>query len=87
MTYKVIFKRSVLKDMKKIPKHIRRDVWDLVDELKHGPHPRGSKKIHGYEHSYRVRIGRYRVVYEVKKSVCVITVIKVGHRKDVYKDL
>lgn len=87
MIYRVIFKQSVLKDMKRIPAHVRKGVWSVVEELKGDPYVGGAKKIQGYEDLYRIRIGKYRIIYEVAKKICIITVIKVGHRKDVYKDL
>jgi len=87
MIYRVIFRQSALKDMKRIPAYSRKDVWRVVDELKGDPYPLGAKKIQGYEELYRIRIGKYRIIYEVAKRICIITVVMVGHRKDVYKNL
>lgn len=85
MTYSIIFKQSVLKDLRKIPEQFRRNIWSTIDDLKNNPTPDGCIQIQGYEDFYRIRIGKYRIIYEVAKKVCIITVIKVGHRKDVYK--
>jgi mRNA-degrading endonuclease RelE of RelBE toxin-antitoxin system len=49
------------------------------------PHPSNHKKLAGAERTYRIRVGEYRVIYEVLGEVLLIEVIKVGHRKDVYR--
>jgi mRNA interferase RelE/StbE len=56
-----------------------------VEGLKENPFPQGSKKLVGGRSSYRIHEGVYRVVYTVAQEVLVIEVVKVGHRKDVYK--
>lgn len=50
------------------------------------PRPNGVKKLQGDDNSYRLRVGDYRVIYEVVDNVLIVTVIKIGHRSDIYKD-
>jgi mRNA interferase RelE/StbE len=83
-SYKLVFKKSVAKDLRAIPKgdvaRILRAVRGLTDD----PRPGGCEKLSGQER-YRVRQGRYRIVYEVGDRELVVVVVKVGHRKDVYR--
>ncbi|WP_306296985.1 type II toxin-antitoxin system RelE/ParE family toxin [Nostoc sp. C052] len=50
------------------------------------PRPNGVKKLQADDNSYRIRVGDYRVVYEIGDDVLIVTVIKIGHRSDIYKD-
>jgi len=82
--YKLVFRTSVAKDLRPIP---NKDVARLVQRmraLQETPRPAGSEKLSGQER-YRIRQGVYRIVYEVADDVLVVTVVKVGHRKHVYR--
>jgi len=58
-----------------------------VEGLAENPHPVGSKKLTGTEYNFRIRIGNYRVVYSIESKQLLIEIIRVGHRKNVYKNL
>ena len=58
-----------------------RAIRQLVDD----PRPRGCRKLHGAVETFRIRVGYYRVVYEIEGSRLVILVLKLGHRKDIYR--
>jgi mRNA interferase RelE/StbE len=60
-------------------------ILDATAELGREPHPQGSKKLTGSENSYRIRIGDYRVIYDILDSLVIIEVQAVGHRKDIYR--
>jgi mRNA interferase RelE/StbE len=82
--YKLVFKRSVAKDLRDIPK---RDVAGILKRLRTlaiEPRARGCEKLSGQER-YRVRQGRYRIIYEIHDDMLVVVVVKVGHRKRVYR--
>ncbi len=82
--FRLAFKASVAKDLRPIPK---KDVARLVKRmraLQDNPRPAGCEKLSGLER-YRIRQGLYRIIYEVADEVLVVTVVKVGHRKQVYK--
>ena len=83
MTYDVHLSKTALNYLKKIPKKAAKKIIDKIESLTHIAHPVGSIKLQGTEF-YRIRIGDYRVIYEVDNSILKILVIKVGHRKDVY---
>lgn len=85
--YKVIWKRSAKKELKKLPKDIIVNIISTVESLKNEPRPVGVKKLVGTQHTYRQRIGNYRIVYSIENELLVIEVVRVGHRKDVYRNI
>ena len=82
--YRVFFKRSVEKDFADIPKKDLMRILDRIKKLEGNPRPAGSEKLTGQER-YRLRQGRYRIVYSIQDDELTIWVVKVGHRKDVYR--
>jgi len=82
--YKVFFKKSVEKDFKGIPKKILLKILEKIEKLQHDPRPIGSEKLTGQER-YRLRQGIYCIVYSVQNNELTIWVVKVGHRKEVYR--
>ena len=82
---KLTIKRSVLKDSRSLPKETRGRAALSILELATLPSPQGVEKLKGYERLYRLRVGDYRIVYEVTGED--VTVIAVSHRKDVYRQL
>jgi len=82
--YKLIFKKSVLKDLRSIPKKDIVRITRCLDNLMDNPRPAGSEKLSGQER-YRIRQGFYRIIYEIKVDALVVVVVKVGHRKEVYR--
>ncbi len=83
--YRVLIKASAAREIEQIPnRRDRRRVVRRIQNLADQPRPRGCEKLSG-ENRYRVRQGRYRIVYSVHDEHLVIHVVKVGHRKDVYR--
>jgi mRNA interferase RelE/StbE len=82
--YNIFFKRSVEKDLKTIPKKDLNRILDRIKKLAEDPRPSCSEKLTGQER-YRVRQGLYRIVYSIQDNELTIWVVKVGHRKDVYR--
>ena len=76
-----------LNKLKKLEKPVVLSVVQAVEALADDPFPPGSCKLAGSQHTYRIRIGNYRVIYSIKSSVLIIEIIKVGHRKDIYRRL
>lgn len=85
--FRIVFKKSISKDIRAIPQRALDRIREAIDVLKTNPRPEGCEKVRGYENIYRIRIGRYRVVYEINKTIRIITIIRIGHRKDVYKKI
>ena len=84
--YKVFFKKSVEKDLKSIPKKELLKILSKIDSLKENPGPVGSEKLTGHER-YRLRQGRYRIVYSIQDNELTVWVAKAGHRKEIYKKI
>jgi mRNA interferase RelE/StbE len=84
-TYKVEWKRSAIKELEKLPRPMISKIVSAVDNLSSNPFPHGVRKLMGTESSYRIRLGDYRVLYTVAEKRLIIEIIRVGHRKDVYK--
>jgi mRNA interferase RelE/StbE len=85
MIYSIFYKRSASDELLKIPANTAHKVLSAINSLAETPRPQNSKKLKGSNNVYRIRIGNYRVVYTIADSILIITVIKIGHRKDVYR--
>lgn len=83
--YKVVFRRSVAKDLREIPSRDVRRILATIVSLSEEPRAAGSEKLSGQE-KYRVRQGDYRIIYEIHDDVVVVVVVKVDHRGEVYRD-
>jgi mRNA interferase RelE/StbE len=87
-SYSLRIKRSAAKEIEGIePRKVRRQVVERVQALAANPRPRGCEKLAGVGERYRVRQGSWRIVYEVRDDQLVVVLVKVGHRRDVYKGL
>jgi len=82
--YEIFFKKSVRKDFASIPKKDGRRILERIASLGENPRPAGAKKITSQE-KYRLRQGRYRIVYSIQDTEVTVWIVKVGHRKDVYR--
>lgn len=82
--FEVIFKQSVAKDLRQIPKKDVARILKRIDGLRAEPRPAGVEKLSGQE-KYRVRQGVYRILYEIRNDELIVVVVKVGHRRDVYR--
>ncbi|MEE8382492.1 MAG: type II toxin-antitoxin system RelE/ParE family toxin [Thermodesulfobacteriota bacterium] len=83
-SYRVFFKESVWKDFNSIPKKDLKKIMKRIDFLSENPRPPGCEKLTGKDR-YRLRQGRYRIVYAIRDDELSIWVVKVGHRKDIYR--
>ncbi|MDD2725074.1 MAG: type II toxin-antitoxin system RelE/ParE family toxin [Methylovulum sp.] len=68
-----------------LPKPIIQSLTPLIDSLSGNPYPSGCKKLSGLDHTYRIRHGDYRIVYSVFDTRLIVQIIKIGHRKDIYR--
>ena len=84
-SYEVQFRKSVNKDLDPIPKRDVQRIVAAIATLADNPRPPQARKLTGSER-YRIRCGVYRVLYEIQDDVLVVCVVKVAHRKDVYRD-
>ena len=87
MTYKIDVKRSAAKALKSLPKKDRKRIADKIDSLSENlPNP-DITKMKGNNPFHKIRVGNYRIIYEIQNDILVILIVKIGHRKDVYKNL
>ena len=82
--YKIDIKKSAVKEIEHLPRRDIRDILDKIFSLAENPRPHDSKKLSGQE-KYRVRCGDYRILYSIEDAILIIFVVKVGHRRDVYR--
>jgi mRNA interferase RelE/StbE len=78
--------KGALKQLKKLPSELQECIQAKIDDLAIEPRPNGVKKLKDKENTYRVRVGGYRIIYDVFDDVLVVNVVEVGHRGKVYKD-
>ena len=83
-SYRLAFKKSVAKDLRSIPNQNVKRILERIDLLCKNPRAEGSVKLSGQER-YRVRLGVYRIVYEIQDTELIVLVVKVAHRSTVYK--
>ena len=83
-SFEIIFKQSVAKDLRQIPKKDVARILKRIDSLRAEPRPPGVEKLSGQE-KYRIRQGVYRILYEIRNDELIVVVVKVGHRRDVYR--
>jgi len=84
--YKIYFKKSVLKDIEKIPDKDLKRIIKKIETLSEDPRPPGHEKLSDQE-KYRIRQGNYRIIYSIQDDKLTVWIIKVGHRRDVYQKL
>ncbi|MBT3178372.1 MAG: type II toxin-antitoxin system RelE/ParE family toxin [Desulfobacula sp.] len=82
--YEIFFRESVYKDFRKIPKKDLKKILSKIHNLSSNPRPPGSEKLTGQE-TFRIRQGNYRILYSIQDNQLTIWVVKVGHRKDIYR--
>ena len=85
--YRIEFKQDALKALRVMPEIVYRNIQEAVLALRAEPFPHGYEKMRGYAGYYRIRVGKYRILYHVSTKIRVIIIIRVLHRKDVYKNL
>ncbi|MGE3152318.1 MAG: type II toxin-antitoxin system RelE/ParE family toxin [Nitrospiraceae bacterium] len=83
--YSLVIKRSAEKELKKLPVGDLRRVVNRIRGLTQQPHPSGCETLSGEAKRYRIRQGDYRIVYGVDDSAHVVEIVKIGHRREVYR--
>jgi len=84
VAYKIYFRESVEKDFAAMPKRDLQRILQRIQALAEDPRPSGGEKLTGQE-KYRIRQGRCRIVYSIQESDLTVWIVKVGHRKDIYR--
>jgi mRNA interferase RelE/StbE len=84
MAYVLNFSRQAFKELDKINEPFYSNIKQAIFNLTYDPRPQGYKKLKG-RNSYRIRIGNYRVIYDIFDNELIVDVITLGHRKDIYE--
>lgn len=84
-SYELVFRKSVAKDLRALPRRDVRRILKRIRALADEPRPDGCEKLSGRE-LYRIRQGVYRIIYAIEDSELVVVVIKIAHRRDVYRE-
>jgi mRNA interferase RelE/StbE len=85
--YRIVFQKSAYKEYQELGQNIKKRVDEVLNMLRINPYSEvlRSKKIRGKENHFRIRVGDYRIIYCPQHDLLIIRVIRVGHRKDVYR--
>lgn len=81
----VAFHPDVDKQLQQLPRHAFSAALNAIIALAHNPRPAGVKKLVGSRRDWRIRIGEYRIIYEIDDTAKTVTVLQVGHRRDAYR--
>lgn len=85
--YEIEYTNSALKQTKRLDPRVYERIFRTIEALRHDPHPASSKKLSGYEDVWRIRVGSYRVAYEIYENKLLILVLAVGNRDLFYEKL
>ena len=87
MSYQVAVKKSAAKALKKIPRAAQKRIADKIDRLAESlPNP-DTTKMKGDNPFHKIRVGNYRDIYEIQDEILLVLIVKIGHRKDIYRNL
>jgi len=85
MPYSIRFTPRTLRDFAAFDRATQQRLQRRIDRLAQNPYPAGGKKLQAEEPFYRIRVGDYRVIYQVEPQELLVVVVKIGHRKEVYR--
>jgi mRNA interferase RelE/StbE len=83
--YTIVITRSAEKALRELPEKMQIKVIGEIKRLEFDPQPYGAKKLSGLSSTYRIRVGDYRIIYEIEQNRVIITVLKIAHRREVYR--
>lgn len=83
--YQVVVERSAEKDLRRLAPDVRIRVITAVTALAKNPRPAGSRKLAGREHDWRIRVGDYRIIYEIADEILVLRINRIRHRREAYR--
>ncbi|MFV0405646.1 MAG: type II toxin-antitoxin system RelE family toxin [Propioniciclava sp.] len=85
MSYEITYARSVLKSLRKLDRTVAQRILRAVDALAQDPRPQGCLQLSGGDGELRIRVGDYRVVYDVRDEELIVLVLRLAHRREVYR--
>jgi len=85
VSYKVVWRTSAERELRKLPREVIANLVELAATLAAHPFQHGAVKLAGTDHTWRIRSGDYRLIYSVAGGSLVVEIVKVGHRREVYR--
>ena len=85
VSYQIEWKRTAVKELRKLPRPMISKIIAAVDSLMSNPRPQGVRKLVGSDATFRIRVGDFRVLYTIFENRLIVEIVHIGHRKDVYK--
>ncbi|NJM22701.1 MAG: type II toxin-antitoxin system RelE/ParE family toxin [Richelia sp. SM1_7_0] len=86
MSYEVTFSKGALKQFQKLSPELQERIQTKIDELADNPRPDGVAKLKNGDNRYRIRVGYYRILYDISDNILLIIIVRVGHRREVYRE-
>ena len=83
--YSIEFDKSVKKTLSKLPNEVIKKILDAIAELADNARPNGCKKLQSKGDFYRIRVGNYRIIYDINDDELLVLVVEIGDRKEIYK--
>ncbi len=87
MVYRVEFAPRAEGEFRKLPRPAQVRLKARIDSLAGNPRPQGVQLLSGDERLYRIRVGDYRIIYAIEDEVLLVLIVKLGHRRDVYRGI
>ena len=87
MAYTVFLTKAAAKDLAAVPKKTLQQIDRTIQALADNPRPQGSLKLQGTDDLYRIRRGAFRIIYKIEDEALIVTVVRVGNRREVYRDV
>ena len=85
MIYQIEFTASAARSLSKFGKALQFRITAKIDALANQPRPPGVEKLHGRRNRYRLRVGDYRIIYEIQDRILLVLIVDIGHRKEIYR--
>jgi mRNA interferase RelE/StbE len=85
MAYRIEISPAAVSQFRKLTKVIQRQLKPHIDALADNPRPSSVEKLRGATDQYRIRVGDYRIIYQIQDQALIILVLKIGHRRDIYR--
>ncbi|HZV36496.1 MAG TPA: type II toxin-antitoxin system RelE/ParE family toxin [Verrucomicrobiae bacterium] len=85
MPYQIQFSPQAQRQLRRLPQDHQTRIVSHIDALAENPRPHGCKKLRGEENFWRIRIGDYRVIYQIRDKIAVVIVLVIGHRREIYR--
>ena len=85
MAYQIEFTSSAARALSKLSETLQSRITPKIDALANQPRPPGVEKLHGHRNRYRLRVGDYRIIYEIQDRILLVLIVDIGHRREIYR--